>query len=130
MDVLTVPPPVREKLGEAGSDGLVTMFTDAHRLSTASFERRVVEASTSFDRRITEASVSFDRKITEASVSFDRKVADASASFERRLGQETSKLRLEMAALKFDLLKWNFLFWVGQLAAMTAIMSLLLRGVR
>ncbi len=35
-----------------------------------------------------------------------------------------------MAGLKFGLLKWNFLFWVGQLAAMTAIMSLLLRGVR
>ena len=108
METLLVPGPVREKLGEAGSDGLVTMFADAHRLATASFERRVVEAS----------------------VSFDRKVADASASFERRLGEETSKLRLEMAGLKFDLLKWNFLFWVGQLAAMTAILSAMLRGLR
>lgn len=119
MDTLTVPATVRDTLGDAGSDGLVTMFADAHRIATGSFERRVVEAS-----------ASFDRKITEASVSFDRKVADASASFERRLGEETSKLRLEMAGLKFDLLKWNFFFWVGQLAAMTAIMSLLLRGVR
>lgn len=130
MDTLTVPATVRDTLGDAGSDGLVTMFADAHRIATGSFERRVVEASASVDRKITEASASLDRKMTEASVSFDRKVADASASFERRLGEETSKLRLEMAGLKFDLLKWNFFFWVGQLAAMTAIMSLLLRGVR
>jgi hypothetical protein len=86
MDALTVPAPVREKLGDAGSDGLVMMFADAHRLATASFERR--------------------------------------------LGEEMSKLRLEMAALKFDLLKWTFLFWIGQLAAITAILSVMLRGLR
>jgi hypothetical protein len=54
----------------------------------------------------------------------------ATASFERRLGEEMSKLRLEMAALKFDLLKWTFLFWIGQLAAITAILSVMLRGLR
>ena len=51
----------------------------------------------------------------------------ATERFERRLGEEMSKLRLEMAALKFDLLKWSFLFWVGQIAVMTGILSLLLR---
>ena len=51
-------------------------------------------------------------------------------SFEQRLADELSKLRLDMTNLKFDLLKWCFLFWIGQLAAMTAIMGLLLQGVR
>jgi len=86
METLLVAGPVRDKLGAAGSGGLVTMFADAHRLATASFERR--------------------------------------------LGEEMSKLRLEMASLKFDLLKWTFLFWIGQLAAMTAILSTMLRSVR
>ena len=54
----------------------------------------------------------------------------ATESFERRLAEEMSKMRLEMAALKFDLLKWNFLFWIGQLAAFTAILSVMLRGLR
>jgi hypothetical protein len=86
MDILTVPAPVREKLGEAGAHSLVTMFAEAHRLATASFERR--------------------------------------------LGEEMSKMRLEMASLKFDLLKWTFLFWIGQLAALTAILSVMRRDVR
>jgi hypothetical protein len=86
MDTLLVPDSVREKLGDSGSDGLVMMFAEAHRLATASFERR--------------------------------------------LGEEMSKIRLEMASLKFDLLKWTFLFWIGQLAALTAILSVMLRDVR
>jgi len=35
-----------------------------------------------------------------------------------------------MSDLRFDLLKWNCLFGIGQLAAITAILSAMLRGVR
>jgi hypothetical protein len=90
METRTVPVSVREKLGDAGSDGLVTMFSDAHRIATESFERR--------------------------------------------LSEEIWKFRLEMVErisdLRFDILKWNFLFWIGQLAALTGILSFLLRDVR
>jgi hypothetical protein len=90
MDTLLVPGPVREKLGDEGSDGLLMMFAEAHRIATASFERRLAE--------------------------------------------EISRFRVEMVErmsdLKFDILKWNFLFWIGQLAAMTAILSIMLRDVR
>ena len=90
MDTLTVPPPVRQKLGVEASDGLVTMFADAHRM--------------------------------------------AMESFERRLAEELATFRLEMverlADLRFELLKWSFLFRVGQIAVMIAVLSWMLRGVR
>ncbi|MBI3048860.1 MAG: hypothetical protein HYY76_11195 [Acidobacteria bacterium] len=108
METLLVPPPVRDKLGDAGSDGLVNMFAEAHRIGVELLDRRFAESNERLDRRM----------------------GEISASFERRLGEETSKLRLEMASLKFEILKWNFLFWIGQLAAMTAILSVMLRGVR
>jgi len=53
----------------------------------------------------------------------------ATESFERRLGQEVSALRLDIANLRADLLKWSFLFWIGQLAAVAGLISLLLRTV-
>ena len=93
METLLVSGPVREKLGDAGSDGLLMMFSEAHRIGTEQL---------------------------------DRCIAQSTASFERRLEEETSKLRLDMANLKVDILKWNFLFWIGQLAAMTGILSLML----
>ena len=97
MDVLTVPPPVREKLGDAGSNGLVMMFAEAHRIG----EERL-----------------------------DRRIAQVTGSFERRLAEETGKLRLDMADLKFDLLKWSFLFWIGQVAVLISVLSWMLRGIR
>jgi hypothetical protein len=87
MDILVVPPPVRDKLGEAGSEGLVTIFADAHRLAVDSFERR--------------------------------------------LGDEIAKFRLDVAQqladMRFELLKWIFLFWIGQVGAIAAVMIALVR---
>jgi hypothetical protein len=60
----------------------------------------------------------------------DRRIAEVSANFDRKLAETKAELRLDMERLKFDLLKWNFLFWIGQLAAMTAILSVMLRDVR
>ena len=86
MDTLLVPAPVREKLGDAGSDGLMTMFADAHRIAMEGVDRRLREMEERFEHRLSD--------------------------------------------LRFDLLKWSFLFWIGQLAAFTAILSVMLRGVR
>ena len=47
--------------------------------------------------------------------------------FERRLIDEMAKLRVELANDRFEVLKWMFAFWVGQLAAISAVMSFLLR---
>jgi hypothetical protein len=88
MDNLLLPPTVRVKLGEAASEGLMTMFADAHRLATESFERRL-----------------------------DQNTALLTERFERRL-----------ADLRADLLKWSFLFWIGQLAAIAGMLAVLLPG--
>ena len=40
-----------------------------------------------------------------------------------------AELRTEMAATHFSMLKWAFVFWIGQLAAMSGIMALLLRTI-
>ena len=101
MHTLLVPGPVRGKLGDEGSDGLVMMFAEAHRIGSEQLDRRIVEVS---------------------------------ASFEHRLNTELSTFRVEMlremSDLRFDLLKWTFLFWVSQLAAIVAILSVMLRNVR
>jgi hypothetical protein len=57
--------------------------------------------------------------------------------FERRLVEEMSALRLEMtqwrgemrdtADGRFELLKWAFAFWVGQLIGIAGLMGMLLR---
>jgi hypothetical protein len=61
--------------------------------------------------------------------------------FERRLVEEVSTLRVEMsqgfagirqeiADGRFDLLKWSFAFWVGQLVAVAGIVGVLTASMR
>ncbi|HEY2907810.1 MAG TPA: hypothetical protein VGJ29_18040 [Vicinamibacterales bacterium] len=67
----------------------------------------------------------------------------ATDRFERRLTEEMATLRLdlrqalhdgltsvrqELSTTRVELIRWSFLFWVGQVAAMTALMALMLRG--
>jgi hypothetical protein len=51
----------------------------------------------------------------------------ATESFERRLEQHVSSVRVDIANLRADLLKWSFLFWIGQLAAITGVIGLFTR---
>ena len=64
----------------------------------------------------------------------------AEERFERRLAQEMSALRVEMAngmcgirremsTLRVELLKWSFLFWIGQVAAMAGLLAMALRFI-
>jgi len=64
---------------------------------------------------------------TEQRESSERVLTISGERFDRRLAEELSGLRQEIAKDRFELLKWMFVFWIGQLAAMSAIMSFLLR---
>jgi hypothetical protein len=61
----------------------------------------------------------------------------ATDRFERRLTEELAALRLEMhqgfaalrqedATTRVELLKWAFLFWVGQVAAVAGLLAYML----
>jgi hypothetical protein len=56
-------------------------------------------------------------------------MADMRADLRTEISAMGAGLRGEMAATRFGMLKWAFLFWVGQVAAMTGIMTLLLRAM-
>ncbi len=66
----------------------------------------------------------------------------AAERFERRLTEEISALRdglhtalhdglsavrQELATMRVELLKWSFLFWVGQVAAMAGLLAVMFR---
>ena len=42
--------------------------------------------------------------------------------FERRLSEEISRLEVKTSADKAELIKWMFIFWVGQVAVIVGIL--------
>ena len=54
----------------------------------------------------------------------------ATERFGRMLAEEAGKIRVEIANLRAEMLKWSFAFWVGQVVAMIGVLAFMLRGAR
>jgi hypothetical protein len=50
-------------------------------------------------------------------------------SFERRLDVHTERVDRRLAELRADLLKWSFLFWISQLAAIAGMLAFVLSRI-
>jgi hypothetical protein len=56
-------------------------------------------------------------------------VLDASSDrFERGRTEETGKLRVDMAGMETRLIRWMFVFWLGQLGVTLTVVATLLRA--
>lgn len=53
----------------------------------------------------------------------DEVMIAAADRFERRLVEVDAGLRLRMSEMEGRLLRWSFAFWLGQVVALTAVMS-------
>jgi hypothetical protein len=53
----------------------------------------------------------------------------ASDRFERRLSEGVAGLRGEMTQMHSSLLRWMFVFWIGQLLTMLSVVAMILRAV-
>lgn len=52
----------------------------------------------------------------------------ANESFERRLEIEASKLQRAIANLRFEMVKWMFLFWAAELLAISGIVFTIVKA--
>ena len=104
METAGVPGALRERLGEEGTFGLVDLLDRTGR------EWKVEVLETAGDR-------------------FARALAEESARIRTLIAEQGARLEGRMADLRAELLKWSFLFWIGQLAAMAALLAFMLRGL-
>ena len=93
MTPLVVPTPLRHRLGEEPSEGLVQLFG-------------------AYDQR---AAARIDRRLEQMQYELHRELHDGMAG-----------IRTEMANMRADLFKWMLAFWIGQFAALAAVLSFML----
>ncbi len=126
MPIINVPKVLREKLGEEGADALVELINAADSQAKADVLTFVEEK---FERRLSEELAKVDGRITTETGKLGERLTSLEAQFERRLSEEMrnvaaefASVRKEMAELKADLIRWMFIFWVGQLGAVVGIL--------
>lgn len=105
----TIPKPLRDKLGEDASESLVEFINEATRDAR---ENIILLAEERFEGKLT----------TEAS--------RLRTDLDKRITEEVAKLRVEMGALRTDIasskaeiIKWIFLFWIGQLVVIAGLLK-------
>ncbi|MBI3493428.1 MAG: hypothetical protein HY047_16850 [Acidobacteria bacterium] len=109
MRFVPVPVALEERLGESGSAALVEMLNAGHR---ACAESAMTQCTERFDRRLVEETSKLRLEL---------------AQLRGEMQTGFAALRQEMADGRFGLLKWAFVFWVGQLVSVVGIVALLLR---
>jgi hypothetical protein len=109
MSPVRVSGALLEKLGEPASASLIELLDAQQRAST---EAAMTQCGERFERRL----------IEETS-----KLRLETAGLRGDMREGFADLRRDIAAERFELLKWAIAFWVGQLAAVAAIVGALLR---
>lgn len=76
-------------------------------------------------RAIAEAIELAQRKTQEEVETDLKEWMDGRLATKVEMGELKTELKTEMGEMKADILKWMFIFWVGQLAAVVAIVKLI-----
>jgi hypothetical protein len=96
-----MPEPLREKLGPEGAQALADLLNETVGEMTGS---TITVAEERFERRLTAEVARLESRLVERLHALDR------------------GLREDMRRLEVRLLRWTFVFWIGQFAALVAIL--------
>ena len=135
MGIITIPKPLREKLGDDGTEGLIEVLNRQEENTTNSvtetaadrFERRLTEESSRLDNRITGVESNLLVEISDAEKRFERRLTEESSRLDKRITEEVAGLRVEIQKSKSDTIRWMFVFYIGQVAALGGLLFALLR---
>ncbi|MFB3855519.1 MAG: LA_3696 family protein [Vicinamibacterales bacterium] len=153
MEFGDVPVALRDRLGVEASGGLVELFNQAREemreetvtLAVERFERRLVQETSGLRvdmaqgfaavrQEMAEGLAAVRQEMAEGLAAVRQEMAEGLAAVRQEMAQGFAAIRQEMAAQRIelgdriaDLYKWSFLFWIGQLAAMAALLSFMLR---
>ena len=111
-----IPAALRTRLGDEATFGLIELL-DTERQDWS--EQVLGSAGDKFERRLSEET----RRLSEEISGFRLELLHA-------LHDGLTAVRQELSFTRVEMLKWSFLFWIGQVAAIAALLAFMLRGVR
>lgn len=138
MDIDAVSAPLRERLGPEATGGLLDLFdlarsewrNDLIAACTDRYERRLAEEIAGVRVQIAQVEASLRTEIAQTGAGIRQEMAQMGAQIRQEMGEMGSGIRTDMATGRVELFKWCFLFWIGQVVAISTIVGLMLRLMR
>ena len=101
-----IPGALRARLGDDGTFGFVELL-DAEKKDWS--EHVLTTATDRFERRLAQ------------------ELGLLRQEFHTSLQEGLAAIRAELASTRIDMLRWSFVFWIGQVTVMTGLLAFLLR---
>ena len=138
MEISDVPDPLRDRLDHEATAGLIELLTNAQQEWTTEMIERVGDR---FERRLTDETTKIRVEMVQGFAALRQEMATGLSQVRQEMATGLSQLRQEMtegfaalrqelAETRVELLKWTFVFWVGQLFALAGFLAVLLRFLR
>lgn len=116
MEIDAVPASLRERLGPEATGGLLHLLDIAH----GEWRADLIAACTE----------RYERRLAEEIAGVRVQIAQVEASLRTEMAQMGASIRQDIASGRVELLKWCFLFWIGQVVTVGSIVGLMLRLTR
>lgn len=111
---------LRDKLGPEASQDLTHAFEEVqHDMLTITSER--------FENRLIAVGAELRSEIHQTQSDLRQEMARMDAGLRVTLLDGLSKIRTDLSESRVEVMRWSFFFWVGQFAATSALIGLLLR---
>ena len=123
MPILSVEKPLRDKLGDEATDSLINLInmsqdeqkTDVLAFVEEKFERRLSEEISGVEKGLL-------AKLSDVETELLAKLSDVETELLARISGVENRLGTKISENKSDMIKWMFIFWVGQFGVFLGIL--------
>lgn len=116
MSIGHVPEALAKRLGDEGTEGLVTLLDTTHEEWTNHVMTTAVDR---FEYRL-------GTEVSSLRVEVTREISALREDMYRDHSALRQDFTRDLSGVRVELLKWSFLFWIGQVAAMAGLLAFML----
>ena len=119
MPIVTVEKPLKDKLGDDGVDSLIHLLNQAQRDQ----KEDVLEfVENKFEQRLSKEISKVNNRITEEISKLDKRITEEITKLDKRITEEITKFDNKIEHIRADIIKWMFIFWVGQVTVIAGLL--------
>jgi len=112
MPIVSVEKPLRDKLGDEATDSLINLINKAQDEQKTDVLAFVEEK---FERRLSEEIGGVNQNISKTISGLLAKISDVENKLLVEISGVEKRLITKNSETRSDMIKWMFIFWVGQL---------------
>ena len=138
MPIVAIPDVLQEQLGTKAATALVDMMNQALEeqqrivltLAEDRFERRFSEELSKIREELALMRAEFREQLAALGAELRQEMATQGAELRQEMASMESRLHAEIAKRHSELIRWMFIFWIGQFISIAALVITLAQLLR